>query len=422
MVDLQRRSEAQLLETAQHFFDEAADRLGLESSLRELLRYPKRKLIVGFPVQMDSGEARYFEGYRVQHHSVLGPCKGGIRYHPDVTVEEIEALAILATWEAALLGLPFSGAKGGIPCDPKAMSRGELERLTRRYASELAPLLGPETDIPEPDLYTSEREMAWFVDTLSMHAHGKYVASAVTGKPLLLGGSVGRDTASGRGAFFVALEVLRSLEIPVEQATIVIQGFGNAGTSFARYIAQAGARVIAVSDSSGGVFSERGLDIVSVIAHKQETGSVRNFPGTENISNEELLTQPCALLVPAAVENQLTESNAGLVKAQAVLELANGPTTLEADRILHERSILVAPDILVNAGGVTVSYFEWVQNRRAYFWDAKQIDRMLSRFMSEAFRKVRAACDRESTDLRTAAYCVALDRVATAARARGLYA
>lgn len=422
MADLQRRSEAQLLETARHFFDEAADRLGLESSLRELLRYPKRKFIVGFPVQMDSGAARYFEGYRVQHHSVLGPCKGGIRYHPDVTVEEIEALAILATWEAALLGLPFSGAQGGIPCDPKAMSPSELERLTRRYASELAPLLGPETDIPEPNLYTSEREMAWFVDTLSMHAHGKYVASSVTGKPLLLGGSLGRDTASGRGAFFVAIEVLRALEIPVEQAALAIQGFGNAGTSFARYAVQAGARVIAVSDSSGGISSERGLDIVSVIEHKRATGSVRNFPGTENISNHELLTQPCDLLVPAALENQLTESNAGLVKAQAILELANGPTTLEADRILHERGVLVVPDILVNAGGVTVSYFEWVQNRRAYCWDAEHIDRMLYRFMSTAFRKVRAACDSENTDLRTAAYCVALDRVAAAARARGLYA
>jgi glutamate dehydrogenase/leucine dehydrogenase len=371
---------------------------------------------------MDSGEARYFEGYRVQHHSVLGPCKGGVRYHPEVTLEEIEALAILATWESALLDLPFSGAKGGVPCDPKALSPSELERLTRRYASELAPLLGPETDIPEPDLYTSEREMAWFVDTLSMHARGKYVASSATGKPLPLGGSVGRDTASGRGAFFVAIEVLKSLEIPVEQATIVIQGFGNAGTSFARSMAQAGARVIAVSDSSGGISSGRGLDITSVIEHKQDTGSVRNFPGTEHISNQELLTRPCDLLVPAAVENQLTESNAGLVRAQAVLELANGPTTLEADRILHERSILVVPDILVNAGGVTVSYFEWIQNRRAYFWDAEQIDQMLYRFMSTAFRKVRAACESEDTDLRTAAYCVALNRVASSARARGLYA
>jgi glutamate dehydrogenase (NAD(P)+) len=418
----ERSSEVQLLQTAQHFFDEAADRLGLESSLRELLRYPKRKFIVGFPIQMDSGQTRYCEGYRVQHHPVLGPCKGGIRYHSDVTLEEIEALAILTTWEAALLGLPFSGAKGGVPCDPKAMSPGELERLTRRYAAELAPLLGSERDIPEPDLYTGEREMAWIADTLSMHAQGRYVASSVTGKPLLLGGSLGRDVASGRGAFFIAIEVLNSLNISLKEATVAVQGFGTAGTSFARFIFQAGARVIAVSDSSGGILSEHGLDVPSVIEHKRCTGRVQNFPGTENISNQDLLTLPCDLFVPAAIESQLMESNAGVLKSKAVLELANGPTTMEADRILYERGILVAPDILVNAGGVTVSYFESAQNRRAYFWDAEHVDQMLYRFMSRAFHKVQAACENENTDLRTAAYCVALDRVATAARMRGLYA
>nr|BAL54843.1 Glu/Leu/Phe/Val dehydrogenase [uncultured Acetothermia bacterium]BAL58577.1 Glu/Leu/Phe/Val dehydrogenase [Candidatus Acetothermum autotrophicum] len=422
MFEVQRRSEAQLLQTARHFFDEAAARLGLERSLRELLRYPKRKLIVGFPVQMDSGEVRYVEGYRVQHHAVLGPCKGGVRYHPDVTLEEIEALAILATWEAALVGVPLSGAKGGVRCDPKTLSLGELERLTRRYTAEIAPLLGPEQDIPEPDLYTSEREMAWMLDTLSMHAHGRFMTTAVTGKPLVLGGSPGRDLASGRGAFFIAMEVLKSLGIPVAEATVAIQGFGNAGTSFARSISDAGARVIAVSDSSGGVWDERGLDILALIEYKRSTGSVRNFPGADTISNEELLTMKCDLLVPAAIENQLTEANAGLVKAKAVLEIANGPTTLEADRIFHERGILVVPDILANAGGMIVSYFEWVQGHKAYSWGAEHIENLLYQFMSRAYHTVQAVCDRENTDLRTAAYCVALDRVATAARARGLYA
>ncbi|MFN4217709.1 MAG: Glu/Leu/Phe/Val family dehydrogenase [Candidatus Bipolaricaulia bacterium] len=422
MREIQRRSEAQLLQTAQHFFDEAAARLGLETSLRELLRYPKRKLIVHFPVPKDDGRTISFEGYRVQCHPVLGPCKGGVRYHPDITLEEIEALAILAMWEAALVGVPFSGAKGGVKCDPKALSVGELERLTRRYTAEIAPLLGPERDIPEPDLYTSEREMAWMLDTLSMHAHGRFMPTAVTGKPFLLGGSVGRELASGRGAFFIALEVLKSLDIPIAGATVAIQGFGHAGTSFARFISEAGARVIAVSDSSGGVFAESGLDILPLIEHKRSTGSVRNFPGTENISNTDLLTLRCDLLVPAAIENQLTEENAGSVRAQAIVEIANGPTTLEADKILHERNILVVPDILANAGGMIVSYFEWVQSYEAYSWSAERVDKLLYQFMSRAYRAVQAACEREDTNLRTAAYCVALDRVATAARARGLYA
>jgi glutamate dehydrogenase (NAD(P)+) len=345
-----------------------------------------------------------------------------VRYHPRITVEEIEALAILAMWEAALVGIPFSGAKGGVKCDPKALSVGELERLTRRYTAEIAPFLGPERDIPEPDLYTSEREMAWMLDTLSMQSHGRYVPTAVTGKPLLLGGSLGRDRASGRGAFFIATEALKSLEIAIDRATVAIQGFGNAGTSFARFITEAGAQVIAVSDSSGGVFSGQGLDISSLIAHKHSTGSVRNFPGAENISNEDLLTLHCDLLVPAAIENQLTEANAGLVKAKAIVEIANGPTTLEADEILHERGVLVVPDILANAGGMIVSYFEWVQSYEAYSWGAERIETLLYRFMSRAYQTVQATCAREDTDLRTAAYCVALDRVATAARARGLYA
>lgn len=422
MAELQRRTETQLLETAQYFFDEVADRLGLELSLRELLRYPKRQLIVVFPVVMDNGEVQNFEGYRVQHHLVLGPGKGGMRYHPDVTLAEIEALAILATWEAALLGLPFSGAKGGVRCDPKALSSSELERLTRRYTAEIAPLLGAEMDIPEPDLYTSEREMAWMLDTLSMHAHGKCLAAMVTGKPLVLSGSVGRDLATGRGAFFIALEILKTIGLSVEKTRVAVQGFGHSGKSFAHFMHQTGARVIAVSDSHGGVLSPKGLDIPRLIAHKQESGTVLGFDETETISNAELLTLPCELLAPAALENQITEENAGAIRAGAVLELAYGPTTLAADQILYDRGILVVPDILVNAGGVTVSYFEWVQSRMFYFWSVEQVERRLKRFMERAFRQVQAKCAEENADLRTAAYCIAVERVASAARARGLYA
>ncbi|MCS6936838.1 MAG: Glu/Leu/Phe/Val dehydrogenase [Candidatus Bipolaricaulota bacterium] len=420
ITELQRRTEFKLLETAQYFFEEAADRLGLERSLRELLAYPKRKFIVVFPVVMDDGRVESFEGYRVQHHLVLGPCKGGVRYHPEVTLEEIEALAILATWEAALLELPFSGAKGGVRCDPKRLSLAELERLTRRYAAEIAPLIGPEIDIPEPDLYTSEREMAWILDTLSMHAHGQYLASAVTGKPVVLSGSFGREHATGRGAFFIAREVLKTLGISPKEARVAIQGFGHSGKSFAQAMHAAGARVIAVSDSRGGTFCAEGLDIPKLLEYKHETGSVVGF--AEAISNSELLTLPCDLLAPAAIENQITEENAGAIKARAILELAYGPTTLEADRILYDRDILVVPDILVNAGGVTVSYFEWVQSRTFDFWSPAQVEHRLKRFMRRAFRRVQAACEAEKTDLRTAAYCLAVKRVADAARARGLYA
>ncbi len=422
MTELQRRTEAQLLQTARYFFDEAANRLGLELSLRELLRYPKRKFIVVFPVVMDDKRVESFEGYRVQHHLVLGPCKGGIRYHPDVTLEEIEALAILATWESALLELPFSGAKGGLRCDPKRLSVTELERLTRRYVAEIAPLLAPQTDIPEPDLYTSEREMAWLLDTLSMHEHGQYRAASVTGKPLVLSGSFGREQATGRGAFFIALEVLKTLGLSPQETSVAIQGFGHSGKSFAHFMHGAGARLIAVSDSRGGVFHPDGLDIPKLLQHKQEMGTVLGFANSLPISNAELLTLPCELLAPAAIENQITAENAGSIKAQAVLELAYGPTTLEADRILYDRDIIVVPDILVNAGGATVGYFEWVQSQTFDFWSPAQVEDRLKRFMRRAFRRVQAACAAENTDLRTAAYCVAVKRVANAARARGLYA
>ena len=422
MPELRRRTEISMLETARHFFDRAAKRLGLEDAMVELLRYSKRKLIVTFPVRMDDGSVRHFEGYRVQHHPVLGPTKGGIRYHPDVTVDEVEALAVLMAWKCSVLVLPFGGAKGGVKCNPKEMSVSELERLTRRYAAEISPLIGPDIDIPAPDVYTGEREMAWIVDTVSMHREGQFMPGLVTGKPKVLGGSEGRDTATGRGGFFVAQQMVEHLGLEMQGATAAIQGFGNAGSVFAENFHSGGGKVIAVSDSRGGIHNPNGFDLQAVHQHKRETGSVIDFPGAENVTNEEILELECDLLVPAALENQLRRSNADQIKAKAVIELANGPTTLKADEILHERGIPVAPDILANAGGVTVSYFEWVQDRAFYFWSAEEVDERLKTFMDRAFQRVWQEHEEEGVDLRMAAYMVAIRRVAEAARARGLYA
>jgi glutamate dehydrogenase (NAD(P)+) len=422
MTELQRKSEMSMLESAQHFFDRAAERLKLEEWLVELLRYVKRKLIVTFPVVMDDGSVKHFEGYRVQHDPVLGPTKGGTRYHPEVTLEEVEALAILMAWKCSLMNLPFGGAKGGVRCNPKEMSVAELERLTRRYAAEIAPLIGPDVDIPAPDVYTGEREMAWIVDTISMHHDGQFMPGLVTGKPKVLGGSEGRDTATGRGGFFVAVQMLEHLGMELEGAKVAVQGFGNAGSVIANNLHQAGAKIIAISDSRGGILNEAGLDPKVVMQHKAETGSVVDFPGSENITNEELLELECDLLVPSALENQITRHNADKIKAKAVIEIANGPTTMKADEILHERGIPVVPDILANAGGVTVSYFEWVQDRAFYFWSAEEVDTKLKQFMDQAFKRVWEMHKREGVDLRTAAYMVAVSRVAEAARARGLYA
>jgi glutamate dehydrogenase (NAD(P)+) len=420
--ELKRRSEISMLEMAYHFFDEAADRLKLEAPLRVLLRHPKRKLIVVFPVVMDDGRVQHFEGFRVQHHLVLGPTKGGIRYHPDVTLEEVEALAILMTWKCAVAQIPFGGAKGGVRCNPLELSTGELERITRRYAAEIAPIIGPDVDIPAPDVFTGEREMAWFVDTISMHHNGMFMPGLVTGKPKVLGGSEGRDTATGRGGYFILQQTLKCLNMKLEGARIAIQGFGNVGSSMARFCAEGGAKIIAVSDAKGGVYNPHGIDPVALKDHERKTGSVVRFKDTEPITNQELLELDCDILVPAAIENQITKSNADKIRAKTVIELANGPTTLEADRILYDRGIVVVPDILANAGGVTVSYFEWVQDRAFYFWSAERVDKRLRRFMVNAFNRVWEMAQRERTDLRTAAYMVAVDRVATAARARGLYA
>ncbi len=421
-AEAKREGELKMLKTARYFFDVAAKKLNLEDSLIELLRYPKRKLIVHFPVRMDDGRTVSFEGYRVQCHPVLGPGKGGIRYHPDTTLEEVEALAVLMNWKCAVAGLPFSGAKGGVKCNPKEMSVGELERLTRRYAAEIAPIIGPDIDIPAPDVYTSSREMAWIVDTISMHHNGEFMPGLVTGKPLLLGGSVGRETATARGGFFCTLEALNHLKMKLEGATVAIQGYGNAGSYYAHFMHEAGAKVIAVSDSRGGIYNSKGLDPKAVLDFKKETGTVVGFKGADRITNEELLEIQCDILAPSALEDQLHERNAPNVKAKVICELANGPTTQEADAILHERGIFVIPDILANAGGVTVSYFEWVQDRYRYFWDAQRVDERLKLFMTEAFKRVLDMHLKQKVDMRTAAFMTAVSRVAEAARARGLYA
>ncbi len=420
--EIRRSSEIKMLELARHFYDAAAERLKLEEPVRELLRYPKRKLTVVFPVLLDDGRLRHFEGYRVQHHPVLGPTKGGIRYHPDVTLEEVEGLAILMTWKCAVAGLPFGGAKGGVKCDPSRLSLGELERITRRYAAEISFMIGPDVDIPAPDVYTTEREMAWMVDTISMHHEGQFMPGLVTGKPKVLGGSEGRDGATGRGGFFIAQETLKHLHRELKGATMAIQGFGNVGAHMARFCHEAGAKIVAVSDVYGGLYNPEGIDPLHLREHVRQTKTVRGYPCAEPITNEELLELGVDVLVPAAIEDQITEENADRLQAKVVIELANGPTTLKADRILYERGIFVVPDILANAGGVTVSYFEWVQDRSFWFWSAEEVDRHLENFMRRAFRRVWETAERERIDMRTAAYMVAVDRVATAARARGLYA
>lgn len=420
MVDFKRRGELEMLETADEVFHVAGKRLQLEDGILELLRYPRRRLSVSFPMRMRDGSVKRFEGYRVQHHQILGPCKGGIRFHPHVSLEEVEALAILMTWKSAVAGLPFSGAKGGVVCDPKQLDAVELERLTRRYTSEIACIIGPDRDIPAPDVYTSSREMAWILDTLSMH-HDNFMAGSVTGKPLLLGGSEGRLTATARGGFFCVREALEHLGIEIQHTSSVIQGFGNAGRHMAGFLHRAGCNVVAVSDSSGGIYNAKGLDPDAVGRHKDATGSVVGYAGAETLDNAEMLELDCDILVPAALEGQIHEGNANRIRARLLVELANGPTTREADPILQERGCFVIPDILANSGGVTVSYFEWVQDRSSFFWKAAEVDSRLQAVMSRAFERVLSRHLGEGVDMRVAAYMTALGTVADAARMRGFY-
>ena len=401
-------------------FEAAAERLGLDDGLRRRMLACDRSLIVSVPTMMDDGTLKVHTGYRVQHNNTLGPFKGGIRYHPDVTLDEITALAMLMTWKCALMGLPYGGAKGGIPCDPRAMSRGELERMTRRYTSEIFLIIGPDMDILAPDLGTDEQIMAWLMDTYSMQ-RGVTVPGVVTGKPLLLGGSLGRGQATGRGVYYVAVEAAKLLGLTLEGARVAVQGFGNVGRTVAHQLKQEGCRVVAVTGSRGGRYQPDGLDLDRLVAHVAGGGRLEDCPEGDRIANTELLEVPCEILVPAAVSGQITEANAHRIRARIMAEGANAPTTPMADMILRELGVLVIPDILANAGGVTVSYFEWVQDLQFYFWTEREINLRLREIMSAAFQRVHAVAEQHRTDLRTAALMIAVKRVTDGHRLRGTY-
>ena len=405
---------------AQRQFDIAADRLHLEPNLRDLLRQCRREFTVHFPVKMDDGSIRVFEGFRVQHNTARGPAKGGIRYHPATTLDEVKALAMWMTWKCAVVGIPYGGAKGGVVCNPKRMSRAELENLTRRYAAEIAVLIGPEKDIPAPDDNTDDQIMSWIMDTYSMNV-GYSVPAVVTGKPVSIGGSEGRQEATARGCLCVIQEAAKHLRWGLSGLTAVVQGFGNVGAPLARFLQGAGVRVIAVGDSSGGILDPAGLDVARVQRFKAETGAVTGFPGAERITNRELLELPCDILAPAALENQINRTNAERVKARMIAEAANGPVTPEADEVLRQRGTLILPDILANAGGVTVSYFEWVQDLQSFFWDEQEINAKLERIMRKSYQAVLAMAERNGVDLRTAAQMLAISRVAEATQTRGIY-
>ncbi|MDQ6919673.1 MAG: Glu/Leu/Phe/Val dehydrogenase [Candidatus Dormibacteraeota bacterium] len=406
--------------TAQHQFDLAADVLDLQDSIRAQLREVKRELVVHFPVHLDNGSIELFTGYRVHHNISRGPAKGGIRYQAGLTLDAVKAMAMLMTWKCAVVSLPFGGAKGGVDVDPRTLSASELEHLTRRYATEIALLIGPERDVPAPDMGTTPQIMAWIMDTLSMHA-GHSVPASVTGKPLDIGGSEGRDESPGRGLTFLTLEALKYLHVQEETPTVAIQGYGTVGRSAARLMSEAGLRVVAVSDSKGGSYNPKGLDLDALQEHRQVRGTIGGFKAGEDVTNEELLELPVTALVPAAVENQITVRNADRIKARLITEGANVPTTPEADRILHERDVFVIPDILANSGGVIVSYFEWVQDLQAFFWEGEEINTKLHHIITRAFYEVLHTSVNKRLSMRTAAYALAVQKVANASVVRGIY-
>ncbi|HLZ57168.1 MAG TPA: Glu/Leu/Phe/Val dehydrogenase [Ktedonosporobacter sp.] len=399
-------------------FDEVAERLGLSQAMRVILRTSKRELTVHFPVLMDDGQVRMFTGYRVQHNNIRGPVKGGLRFTPDISLDEVRALAMWMTWKCAVVDIPFGGAKGGVICDPAQMSTGELERVSRGYAEEIAVLIGPDSDIPAPDINTNAQVMGWIMDTYSTY-RGSAVPAVITGKPLAIGGSKGRVEATGRGVQIVTREALLDLGMRPEQCAVVIQGFGNVGSITARLLSAMGCKIVGVSDIAGGVYNPSGIDIAMAVRYAREHGSLMGLPGTERVSNAELLELPCDVLVPAALESQITHSNAGKIKARLIVEAANGPTTPEADAILHERGITIVPDILANAGGVTVSYFEWVQGLQHFFWREQEINSRLEAIMVQSYQEVREKAREHQVDLRMGAYLLAVARVAEAMDVRG---
>jgi glutamate dehydrogenase (NAD(P)+) len=405
---------------AQIQFDIAAEYLKLDQGLRQILRTPKRVLEVSIPTKMDNGQVKVFTGYRVQHNVVRGPAKGGLRYHPGVTPDEVKALAMWMTWKSATVNIPFGGGKGGVICDPKRMSKSELERMTRRYTSEILPLIGPERDIPAPDVYTDSQTMAWIMDTYSM-TKGYSTLGVVTGKPVSIGGSEGRKEATARGVLVVVEEACKIKRMPFRGASVAIQGFGNVGSLVARLFAEKKARIVAIGDSRGAVFNSRGIDPLKAMRYKDRSGTVVGMPGTSRMSNDDLLTMKCDILVPAALENVITLNNVDQIKAKIVAEAANGPTTPHADEALARKGIMLLPDILANAGGVTVSYFEWVQDLQSFFWPVAEVNTKLESVMRRAFLEVHETMRRHRTHMRTGAYVLGVGRVAEATLVRGLF-
>jgi glutamate dehydrogenase/leucine dehydrogenase len=407
-------------ELALQNFDTAAEAMGLDNDTRTMIKYPERVLTVSVPVRLDDGHIHRFEAYRVQHSSVRGPGKGGIRYHPNVTLDEVKALATWMTWKCAVVNIPFGGAKGGVTCDPKHLSQNELERITRRYTSAILPLIGPDQDIPAPDVYTNSQTMAWIMDTYSM-TKGFAIPGVVTGKPLSLGGSLGRNEATGRGVFYTVQCACEHLHLSLKGATVVVQGFGNAGSIAAQLLEEAGAKVIAVSDSTSCIYNRNGLNIKELMHLKALTGKVEGFPESEPITPAELLALDCDILVPAALENSIHADNAPMVRAKIVAEAAKGPLTPTADQILESKGTFIIPDILCNAGGVTVSYFEWVQDESHLFWEAQDVYNRLERVMKTAFNEVLQIHLNQKLPTRIAANVLGVGRVAEAVRLRGIY-
>ena len=407
-------------ETIREQIDAVCEKAGVDEACRLRLRECERELTVHFPVKMDDGRVKVFTGFRVVHNDTRGPSKGGIRYHPEVTLDHVKALAARMTLKTAVVNIPYGGAKGAVVCDPKALSQNELERLTRRYTAEITILLGPESDIPAPDVGTNPQIMAWIMDTYSM-GKGYSIPAVTTGKPIEIGGSRGRFNATGRGCMICARLAAKHLNLSLKEATVAVQGFGNVGFAAAKFLAEEGSRIIAVSDSKGGVYNPKGLDLESLLLHKKETGSVVGFKEAETITNADLLGLKCDILVPAAIEDQIVKSNAAGVKARIIIEGANGPTTPEADEILHDRGIFVVPDVLANTGGVIISYLEWVQSMQSFFWEEEEVNEHLLRIMTRAFEEILEISEREKVNMRTAAYMLAVRRIAAAMATRGIF-
>jgi glutamate dehydrogenase (NAD(P)+) len=421
MSDSRNVSTINPFEVALEQLDEAAKLIKLDNGLHQILAHPKRVLIVSIPVRLDNKEIRVFTGFRSQHNDARGPYKGGIRYHPQVTIDEVKALSMWMTWKCAIADIPYGGGKGGVICNPKEMSDLELERMTRRYAYAIADIIGPYTDIPAPDVYTGGKEMAWIMDTYSA-LKGNYVQpEVITGKPLAIGGSLGRTEATGRGLSFTVREAAKKLKLNLHTATVAVQGLGNAGQYAAQLLEEQGAKVIAVSDSKGGVYNKNGIQIGALRKHKEKKGSVVGFPESKPISNEEVLETDCTILIPAALENQITKKNAPKISAKVVAEAANGPTTPEADDILYKNKTLLIPDVLANGGGVTVSYFEWLQNLRRESWSESQVNEMLDKNITRAFSDVYATHDKYQVNMRKASTVLAINRVVDAIKIRGLW-